>query len=119
MTTTAEHFNDRPSKLSLIHVRMPPGCAPSAPPQRPFMVHAAYYRQGNTCSTTIDFIKNVFALGRIRFLKLHNKHVCSIVKLKPLLELKMSKILDELLDGRRLRSIQPLVKIAGKKIYNI
>ena len=47
MTTTPERFEDPPSKLSLIHVRMPPGCAPSARPERPFMVHAAYYRQGN------------------------------------------------------------------------
>ncbi|CAB3985686.1 nuclear pore complex Nup155-like [Paramuricea clavata] len=46
MTTTPERFQDRPSKLSLTHVRMPPGCAPSARPERPFMVHAAYYRQG-------------------------------------------------------------------------
>ena len=47
MTTTPERFEDRPSKLSLVHVRMPPGCAPSSRPERPFMVHAAYYRQGN------------------------------------------------------------------------
>ncbi|XP_028403590.1 nuclear pore complex protein Nup155-like isoform X2 [Dendronephthya gigantea] len=46
MTTTAERFEERPSKLSLVHVRMPPGCAPSARLERPFMVHAAYYRQG-------------------------------------------------------------------------
>ena len=52
MTTTPERFQDRPSKLSLTHVRMPPGCAPSARPERPFMVHAAYYRQGNTRKTS-------------------------------------------------------------------
>lgn len=45
-TTAVDRFEDRPSKLYLIHVRMPPGYAPSARPERPFMVHAAYYRQG-------------------------------------------------------------------------
>lgn len=52
-TTAVDRFEDRPSKLYLIHVRMPPGYAPSARPERPFMVHAAYYRQGTAllCSS--------------------------------------------------------------------
>lgn len=53
MTTTPERFEERPSKLSLVHVRMPPGCAPSARPERPFMVHAAYYRQGDIFQSDI------------------------------------------------------------------
>ena len=51
MTTTPERFEHRPSTLSLVHVRMPPGCAPSSRPERPFMVHAAYYRQGNNSTS--------------------------------------------------------------------
>ena len=53
MTTTPERYEDRPSRLSLTHVRMPPGCAPSARPERPFMVHAAYYRQGNKTNNAV------------------------------------------------------------------
>ena len=37
---------ERPSKLQLVHARLPPGFAPSATSQRPSQVHAAFYRQG-------------------------------------------------------------------------
>lgn len=56
MTTTPERFEDRPSKLSLVHVRMPPGCAPSSRPEGPFMVHAAYYRQGNNTNRCAVYV---------------------------------------------------------------
>jgi len=36
----------RPYMLRLVHVRLPPGFAPSAPPQKPSKVHTAYYREG-------------------------------------------------------------------------
>jgi nuclear pore complex protein Nup155 len=40
----------RPYCLKLVHVRLPPGFAPSAPPQKPTKVHAAYYKSGTgTC----------------------------------------------------------------------
>lgn len=45
-TTTVRAPLERPSKLQLVHVRMPPGYAPSATSQRPSQVHAAFYRQG-------------------------------------------------------------------------
>ena len=68
MTTTPERFEDRPSRLSLVHVRMPPGCAPSSRPERPFMVHAAYYRQGNTildlqCTYVTSNKRDVLSVG--------------------------------------------------------
>ena len=34
----------RPYCLRMVHVRLPPGFAPSAPPQKPTKVHTAYYR---------------------------------------------------------------------------
>ena len=37
---------DRPSMLTLVHVRLPPGFLTSAAPQRPNNVHMAYYKQG-------------------------------------------------------------------------
>ena len=46
-TTSIDRFEDRPSKLCVVHVRMPPGSAPSARVEKPSHVHAAYYRQGN------------------------------------------------------------------------
>ncbi|XP_052776486.1 nuclear pore complex protein Nup155-like isoform X2 [Mya arenaria] len=36
----------RPSMLTLIHVRLPPGFLTSAAPQRPNNIHMAYYQQG-------------------------------------------------------------------------
>lgn len=45
-TTTARVPLERPSKLQLVHARLPPGFAPSATSQRPSQVHAAFYRQG-------------------------------------------------------------------------
>ena len=45
-TTTVRAPLDRPNKLQLVHVRLPPGYAPSATSQRPSQVHAAFYRQG-------------------------------------------------------------------------
>ena len=46
-TTTVRAPLDRPNKLQLVHVRLPPGYAPSATSQRPSQVHAAFYRQGS------------------------------------------------------------------------
>ncbi|XP_031566645.1 nuclear pore complex protein Nup155-like [Actinia tenebrosa] len=37
---------ERPNRLNLVHVRMPPGFAPSAASVRPTNVHASFYRQG-------------------------------------------------------------------------
>ena len=45
-TTTVRAPLERPSKLQLVHARLPPGFAPSATSQRPSQVHAAFYRQG-------------------------------------------------------------------------
>jgi len=45
-TTTVRAPLERPSKLQFVHVRLPPGYAPSATSQRPSQVHAAFYRQG-------------------------------------------------------------------------
>ncbi|XP_074610935.1 nuclear pore complex protein Nup155-like [Acropora palmata] len=45
-TTTARVPLERPSKLELVHTRLPPGFAPSAASQRPSQVHTAFYRQG-------------------------------------------------------------------------
>lgn len=45
-TTTARVPLERPSKLELVHARLPPGFAPSATSQRPSRVHSAFYRQG-------------------------------------------------------------------------
>lgn len=45
-TTTASVPMERPSKLQMVHSRLPPGFAPSATSQRPSQVHAAFYRQG-------------------------------------------------------------------------
>lgn len=45
-TTTSRTPLERPNKLQLVHVRLPPGFAPSATSQRPSQVHAAFYRQG-------------------------------------------------------------------------
>ena len=45
-TTNVRTPLERPSKLQLVHARLPPGFAPSATSQRPSQVHAAYYRQG-------------------------------------------------------------------------
>ncbi|XP_060597073.1 nuclear pore complex protein Nup155-like [Ruditapes philippinarum] len=39
-------LKDRPSMLTLVHVRLPPGFLTSAAPQRPNNVHMAYYKQG-------------------------------------------------------------------------
>ena len=47
-TTTVRAPLERPSKLQLVHVRLPPGYAPSATSQRPSQVHAAFYRQGSS-----------------------------------------------------------------------
>jgi len=38
----------RPTTLKIIHVRLPPGFAPSAPPQKPTKVHSGYYKSGLT-----------------------------------------------------------------------
>merc|ERR1719193_196125 len=40
--------NARPYCLKLLHVRLPPGFAPSAPPQKPTKVHSGYYKSGLT-----------------------------------------------------------------------
>lgn len=45
-TTPVRSPLERPSKLQLVHARLPPGFAPSATSQRPSQVHAAFYRQG-------------------------------------------------------------------------
>ncbi|KAK2179646.1 hypothetical protein NP493_478g02009 [Ridgeia piscesae] len=45
-TTSAFYQRSRPSMLSLIHVRMPPGFSASAAPQRPTNVRIAHYRKG-------------------------------------------------------------------------
>ena len=45
-TTNVRAPLERPSKLQLVHARLPPGFAPSATSQRPSQVHAAFYRQG-------------------------------------------------------------------------
>lgn len=45
-TTHARSPQGRPTRLNLLHVRMPPGYAPSATPLRPSQIHAAFYRQG-------------------------------------------------------------------------
>lgn len=45
-TTAASVPMERPSKLQMVHSRLPPGFAPSATSQRPSQVHAAFYRQG-------------------------------------------------------------------------
>ncbi|KAI0209905.1 hypothetical protein LSAT2_005340 [Lamellibrachia satsuma] len=45
-TTSTFYQRGRPSMLSLIHVRMPPGFSASAAPQRPTNVRIAHYRKG-------------------------------------------------------------------------
>ncbi|XP_074640475.1 nuclear pore complex protein Nup155-like [Tubulanus polymorphus] len=45
---TTDYFgqNRRPSMLSLVHVRLPPGFSASGSPQKPCNVHKAYYSKG-------------------------------------------------------------------------
>lgn len=45
-TTNIRTPLERPTKLQLVHIRLPPGFAPSATSQKPSKVHAAFYRQG-------------------------------------------------------------------------
>jgi len=46
LTTTTNSTDTRPNTLRLLHVRLPPGFSPSAPPQRPVKVHTGLYRAG-------------------------------------------------------------------------
>jgi len=46
LTTTTNSTDTRPNTLRLLHVRLPPGFSPSAPPQRPVKVHSGFYRSG-------------------------------------------------------------------------
>ena len=39
-------MESRPNQIKLVHVRAPPGYAPSAAPDKPEQVHSAFYRQG-------------------------------------------------------------------------
>ena len=55
-TTTARVPLERPSKLELVHTRLPPGFAPSAASQRPSQVHTAFYRQGGPCILLMSFL---------------------------------------------------------------
>nr|XP_047122862.1 nuclear pore complex protein Nup155-like [Hydra vulgaris] len=45
---TSQDVYGTPSNLCLVHVRMPPGFAPSLSPEKPSNVHAAFYRQGTS-----------------------------------------------------------------------
>lgn len=47
-TSSLNNPYGEPYTLKLVHVRMPPGFAPSLSSQKPDNIHAAYYRQG-TC----------------------------------------------------------------------
>ena len=42
----------RPNTLQLVHVRLPPGYAANAPPQRPHQVHSALYNRGTLLLAT-------------------------------------------------------------------
>jgi len=46
LTTSFNSTDSRPNTLRLLHVRLPPGFSPSAPPQRPIKVHSGFYRSG-------------------------------------------------------------------------
>jgi len=47
-TSPAAGTAARPATLRLLHVRLPPGFSPSAPPQRPVKVHTGLHRAGLT-----------------------------------------------------------------------
>jgi len=46
LSSTTNSTDSRPNTLRLLHVRLPPGFSPSAPPQRPIKVHSGFYRAG-------------------------------------------------------------------------
>ena len=55
---TTSSFNNpfgEPYLLKLIHIRMPPGFAPSLASQKPGNIHAAFYRKGNKINSTLHY----------------------------------------------------------------
>ncbi|XP_070562899.1 nuclear pore complex protein Nup155-like [Ptychodera flava] len=65
---TTTHFNKplaRPSMLTLVHVRLPPGFTTTAAPQRPTHVHKAYHRKGTLllCSSLNEDTDSVWCIS--------------------------------------------------------
>jgi nuclear pore complex protein Nup155 len=47
LTATGNNLNERPSTLSLQHIRLPPGFSASSPAGKPNRVHISYYKNGD------------------------------------------------------------------------